>query len=243
MDAIQVPGVSLPNFGIEELKQDLLTSPAEVVQVADESHDGIITKEKFAEIGKEATITPILYGFNQPLFRTKITLDESLSLSLGSTSRSYDLPTGVIIDTVENKSVFFQYATVSDNISYPLTIITTHFSKTTIELTPISVYVIRNWSLSSPPSTISVNLLFKKGEIQGWFVMDVNVVWGESESFNGETVYQGTGSTGNITEIRANVDTLPPGEYDVVACGYYNYITLNKVTQFIDPGPFAHILE
>ena len=36
---------------ISTLQKNLLTSPAEVVQVADESHDGIITKELFSNIG------------------------------------------------------------------------------------------------------------------------------------------------------------------------------------------------
>ena len=44
------------------MKQSLLTNPAQVIQVASAEHDGIITKEKFAEIGI-TKITTKNYGF------------------------------------------------------------------------------------------------------------------------------------------------------------------------------------
>lgn len=51
VDAIQGDLDTLEqNF--QDLKGDMLTNPAEVVQVADETHDGIITKEKFQSIGQ-----------------------------------------------------------------------------------------------------------------------------------------------------------------------------------------------
>lgn len=187
IDTIQSDLDSLEqNF--QDLKGDLLTSPAEVVQIADDTHDGIITKEKFAEIGQPIVeIEKVGFGFLDDL---TINLSSSIDLNAYDSHTSFNPPVyinGIGIDNQNSIKGFqgsFKDRGTTDDIYYKADIsINAIFSKSG------TVYLFQQ--LSSTPTEIHIMCQDNDGD---WIEIRPNdISWTKHSEYdknvNGITYY------------------------------------------------------
>ena len=131
----------------QDLKGDLLTSPAEVVQVADESHDGIITKEIYQKIQTPPSINAEDFGIlSVTLGTVQVTVNKTLpSPSLGVTESNW--PKGT--DFTYDDSPYF-ISPINDKLI---------LGKLKNKLTPTGNYVMKGRTNSDiPGGVISITL-------------------------------------------------------------------------------------
>lgn len=206
----------------QDLKGDMLTNPAEVVQVADETHDGIITKEKFSEIG--SPFIPLeKYGF---FISDNISLTPSSKINCSYGSQSYYPITEKGIGISSNKLLSF--------INYNGIKMTTAFFKPSDQaaphFTPSSLNKLYLWlRTSSTPYWILLFSMMDKEKILSISIRPSTLNFAREPSYdksiNGTQYYCFSIKLNNFTpkEIGINVSSateVPTTPLQLIGFGY-----------------------